>query len=70
MDGEFHAFKNRCPHWGGRLDPVTDSAAVRCCNMSGSTFDYTGNIMSGFGNGRLETYRVEMEKCKLIIRLD
>jgi nitrite reductase/ring-hydroxylating ferredoxin subunit len=69
IDGEFHAFRNRCPHRGGRLDPVPGIAAVRSCGLSRSTFDYTGNIISGPAKDTLKTYNVETNKCKVIIRL-
>jgi nitrite reductase/ring-hydroxylating ferredoxin subunit len=67
IDGQFHAFRNRCPHWGG---PVPGKAAVRSCGLSKSTFDYTGHIMSGPGRDTLNTYKVETNKCKVIIHLD
>lgn len=69
IDGQFHAFKNRCPHWGRRLDPVPGRAAVRSCGLSRSSFDYAGNIISGPGRDTLKTYKVETNKCKVIIHL-
>lgn len=70
IDGQFHAFRNTCPHMGRRLDPVAGTARVRCCSLSGSTFDYTGNVMSGPAKEVLKTFRVETNKCKVIIWLD
>jgi nitrite reductase/ring-hydroxylating ferredoxin subunit len=70
IDGQFHAFRNRCPHRGGRLDPVPGRAAVRSCGLSRSTFDYAGNIMSGPAKDALKTYKVKTNKCRVIIRLD
>ena len=69
IDGQFHAFKNRCPHMGRRLDPVVGSAAVRCCSLFISTFDYTGNVMSGPAKESLKRFRVETQKCKVVISL-
>ncbi len=69
IDGQFHAFKNRCPHMGRRLDPVAGGAAVRCCSLSRSTFDYTGNVMSGPAKEPLRRFRVETKKCKVVIWL-
>jgi nitrite reductase/ring-hydroxylating ferredoxin subunit len=69
-DGQFHAFRNKCPHMGRRLDPVAGTATVCCCCLFRSTFDYAGTIMSGTGKESLKTYRVETKKCKVIIGLD
>jgi len=70
IDGQFHAFRNKCPIWGTRLDPVPGTAAVCCNGWARSTFDYTGNIMSGPGKATLKTYKVEVNKCKVIITVD
>jgi nitrite reductase/ring-hydroxylating ferredoxin subunit len=70
IDGQFHAFRNRCPHLGGRLDPVPGKAVVCSCGLSKSTFDYSGNIISGPIKNNLKAYKVETNKCKVIIRLD
>jgi len=67
IDGQFHAFRNRCSYWGRRLDPVAGDAAVRCCSLFRSTFDYAGNVMSGPAKESLRKYRVEIRKCKVII---
>jgi nitrite reductase/ring-hydroxylating ferredoxin subunit len=69
IDGQFHAFKNKCPHCGRCLEPVTDTPTICCCGLSRSTFDYTGNIMSGPGKDPLKTFKVETNKCKVIIHL-
>lgn len=69
IDGHFYAFKNRCTHMGRRLDPVAGTATVRCCSLSRSTFDYTGNVMSGPAKESLRKFRVETNKCKFIIWL-
>lgn len=69
IDGQFHAFRNRCPYYGRRLDPVPGTATVRCCGLSMSTFDYTGKAMSGSEKETLKPFRVETEKCKVIILL-
>jgi len=70
IDGQFHAFKNRCPHMGRRLDPVVGATAVRCCSLSRSTFAYTGNVMSGPAKESLRRLRVETKKCKVVIWLE
>ena len=68
-NGRFYAFKNRCTHMGRRIDPMPGAAAVRCCSVSGSTFDYTGNVMSGPAKGGLTTFRTHLGKQLLTIIL-
>jgi nitrite reductase/ring-hydroxylating ferredoxin subunit len=70
MDGEFHAFKNKCTHMGRRLDPGGDISMVQCCSLSKSTFDYAGNVVSGPAKGPLDVLDVENRKCKVVIRVD
>jgi nitrite reductase/ring-hydroxylating ferredoxin subunit len=70
MDGQFHAFKNRCSHLGRRLDPREDVSTLQCCSLSKSTFDYGGNVISGPTKKSLQALPVETRKCKVIIRLD
>ncbi len=70
FDGQFHAFRNRCPHMGRRLEPIAGSAAVQCCSLSRSTFDYAGNVMSGPAKESLRKHCVETKKCKVIIWLE
>jgi nitrite reductase/ring-hydroxylating ferredoxin subunit len=70
IDGQIHAFRNRCSYWGRRLDPVAGGAAVQCCSLFRSTFDYAGNVMSGPAKESLRQYRVETKKCKMIVLLD
>lgn len=70
MDGQFHAYKNTCTDMSRRLEPVPGKAAVRCCCLFRSIFDYTGHVMSGPAKESLKTYLIEAHKCKMIIRLD
>jgi nitrite reductase/ring-hydroxylating ferredoxin subunit len=70
IDGQFHAFKNKCTDMNRRLDPVPGKAALRCRCFSISTFDYFGNVMAGPAKEPLKTYPVESHKCKMIIPLD
>jgi hypothetical protein len=69
MDGQYHAFRNTYPPLGMRLDPVEGRAKIRCCGLFETIFDYSGNVMSGLGKESLKKYRVEMRKCKLVIRV-
>jgi len=66
-DGNYHAFKNKCTHMGRRIDPVNGHGAVRCCSLSKSTFNYTGETISGPAKGPLTSFKVESEDGKLII---
>jgi nitrite reductase/ring-hydroxylating ferredoxin subunit len=69
IDGQFHAFRNRCPSWGRRLDPVGGTATICCCSLSRPTFSYAGNVMSGPAKEPLKKYRIETKKCKVIVGL-
>jgi nitrite reductase/ring-hydroxylating ferredoxin subunit len=70
MDGQFHAFKNKCPHTGRRLDPIEKTSTIQSCSLSKSTFDYAGNVVSGPARRSIEVLRVENKKCRVTIRLD
>jgi len=69
-DGRFHAFRNKCPHFGRRIDPLPGKPQVRCCSLSKSTFDYKGKKVSGPAKRTLTPYRVEVENGMLIISLE
>jgi nitrite reductase/ring-hydroxylating ferredoxin subunit len=70
MDGQFHAFRNRYTLMRRRLDPVSGSATIHCGGLHGLTFDYSGHVISGSAKKPLKKYKVEMNKCKLIVWLD
>jgi nitrite reductase/ring-hydroxylating ferredoxin subunit len=70
IDGQYHVFRNRCPRLGRRLDPVSGTAAVRTCSISGSIFDYRGNVLSGAAKDSLKKYPVQTSKCKIIIQIN
>lgn len=67
IDGQYHAFKNRYPPLGMRLDPVDGTVKIRCCGPFETIFDYSGNVMAGVGKEPLKKYPVEMRKCKMVI---
>jgi nitrite reductase/ring-hydroxylating ferredoxin subunit len=69
-DGAFHAFKNRCTHFGRRIDPFGANEQIRCCSINKSTFDYTGKLLSGPAKGPLTRYHVEHEDGKLTVDLE
>ena len=69
-DDNFHAFKNKCTHMGRRIDPVNGHGAVQCCSLSKSTFNYTGEMISGPAKGPLTAFKVESENGKLIILIE
>jgi len=69
-DGNYLAFKNRCTHVGHRkLDPVPGQAALRCCSVNHSMYDYKGKRLSGPAKKDLDTYRVSLENGELVLTL-
>ncbi|MCP4668140.1 MAG: Rieske 2Fe-2S domain-containing protein [Deltaproteobacteria bacterium] len=69
VDGEFHAFGNKCTHMGRRIDPLPGTETVRCCSVSKSTFDYTGKVISGTAKEPLKTFAVKTEEGKVTVSL-
>jgi len=69
MDGQYHAFRNSCTYTGRRIDPVAGTRTLRCCSLFASTFDYSGNVISGSAKP-LKVFRVRTKQCKVIVWLD
>ena len=69
-DGQFHAFDNKCTHMGRRMDPVTGTDTIQCCSVSLSTFNYSGEVISGPAKAPLDVLNVQAEAEHLIITLD
>lgn len=69
QDDNFYAFKNQCRHMGRRLDPVPGTRTVQCCSIGKSTYDYTGQVMSGSANKDILIFKVTREKNRVIIQL-
>ncbi len=59
QDGNFHAFSNHCTHMGRRIDPLPDQAAIQCCSVLGSRYDYNGKVLSGAARSDLPRFPVE-----------
>ena len=68
-DGAYYAFKNACTHAGRMIDPVSGTMTLECCSVSGSTYDYEGQALSGPAKGPLTSYPVSVEEDKLSIPL-
>jgi nitrite reductase/ring-hydroxylating ferredoxin subunit len=66
-DGNYYAFKNACTHSGRMLDPVKGTMTLECCSLSGSTFDYDGNVLNGPAETALTSYPLQVEGGHLII---
>lgn len=66
-DGQFRAYKNRCTHFGRRIDTYDETKLLRCCSISKSTFDYEGNVVSGAAKKPLTQYKVEHKDGKLTV---
>ena len=69
-DGNYYAFKNACTHAGRMIDPVAGTMTLECCSVSGSTFDYQGNVLSGPAEGALTSYPLVVEQEQLVISLN
>lgn len=69
IDGEYYAFKNKCTHFGRRLDPLPGQPQVRCCSVNKSTFDYAGEKVSGPAKGPITRYDVEAKENLLYISM-
>jgi len=70
LDGEFHAFHNRCTHIGHRrIDPLPGEDKIRCCSMGKSTFDYSGKRVARPAPESIEALALESDGDKLIITL-
>ena len=67
--GDYRCVSNRCTHMGRRLDPVSGKPIVRCCSVNHSSFDHTGQKLSGPGNKPLQSYRSEVRNGDLLIFL-
>ena len=70
-DGAYHAITNKCSHIGGRrIDPVPDAEKIKCCSVSGSTYDYRGQILAGPAKEPLKTFEVATTDGKLVVSLN
>ena len=56
--GKFHAYSNKCPHMGRRIDPVPGSSDVHCCSVMGSVFNAKGEVISGPAKKNLKQYEI------------
>jgi nitrite reductase/ring-hydroxylating ferredoxin subunit len=69
-DGNYYAFKNACTHGERMIDPVAGTMTLECCSASKSTYDYSGNVLSGPAKGSLTSYALEIANENLIINLN
>jgi nitrite reductase/ring-hydroxylating ferredoxin subunit len=71
LDGQYHAFRNKCTHMGGRrIDPLSGESMIRCCSVGKSTFDYTGKRISGSATEALPVFAIEHSSGKLVIDME
>ena len=66
-DGKYYAFRNACTHAGRMIDPAAGTMTLKCCSLSGSTFDYQGEVLSGPAEGPLTSYPLSVEGEQLLI---
>ncbi len=68
-DSKYLAYRNRCSHFGRRLDPVPGTATVQCCSVNKSTYDSEGTKIFGPVSKPVAVYPVEAYQDKLIVSL-
>ena len=68
-DGRFHAYDNKCTHFGRLVDPVPGTETVQCCSINCATFDLDGNAIDGPAKRPLPKHPVSVEDRKLVIEL-
>ena len=69
-DDQYHAFENRCTHYGRRLDPLPGQPMLQWCSIGKSTFNFFGSNISGPGKDPIKSYPVEKSGEMLLVRLD
>ena len=74
-NGQFHAFRNRCPHWSTPLDddgptPFDPATGEWVCQTHGARFESsTGRCVSGPCRGEsLTKFAVEIEDDRVVVR--
>ena len=68
-DHRLYAFNNRCTHMGRRIDPLPDTEKLQCCSVNKSTYDYSGQVMSGPTTDNLTKYTAVIEGNRLTVSL-
>ncbi|MBU0514285.1 MAG: Rieske 2Fe-2S domain-containing protein [Proteobacteria bacterium] len=66
-DQGFVAFRDKCAHMGRKLDPVAGQSQIRCCSLGKSTYDLSGEKVSGPAKGPITDYPVEFRDGELFI---
>ncbi len=69
LDGEWHAYENRCTHAGRRIDPLPAAGQLQCCSVGKSTWDYEGHRVSGSATGDLVRFPVAKDGDSLRVEL-
>ena len=65
----FHAFENKCTHMGRRLDPGEQPGSIKCCSVSGSRFDVSGNPVAGTAKKPIKNFPVQLKDHLLLINI-
>jgi nitrite reductase/ring-hydroxylating ferredoxin subunit len=68
-DDEYIAFCNHCSHMGRRLDPVPGTNEIQCCSVSKTTYNNSGDVISGPVEMPLTQYTVHRESEKIVITI-
>lgn len=67
QDEAYYVYVNKCPHGDRKIDPV--SGKLECTSISKSTFDYSGEVLSGPADKALTSYSVAITDDQLVVTL-
>lgn len=70
INGNYHAFHNRCTHLGHRrLDPLEDESCLQCCSVGKSRFDLEGKNLAGPAKKSIDVFSCEIADNVLYVYL-
>ena len=69
-DGNYHAYGNRCTHFGRRIDLLKDGGGLMCCSVNKSRFNFEGEVVNGPAKGPIRILPVEATSGTLKIKVN
>jgi cytochrome b6-f complex iron-sulfur subunit len=58
---QYYAYKNRCTHFGRKIDPIPSQKKLKCCSINHSQFNMDGEVLSGPAKGNLVRYKISKD---------